>query len=82
MRSIMHHTNDITKYCACASAQKREDYNSTKKKPKLAAKDASMSSRMRYSALLRSSKTTMIISTTDAVLLSPPTQSQNVNASF
>lgn len=82
MRSIMAHTNDITKYCACASAQKQEDYNIAKKGPKIAAKDSSMSAKMRYSVYLRTVRSTAVIVPPNPALLPPTTRSQKVSASF
>ena len=82
MRSIMSHTNDITKYCACASAQKQQEYDSVKKAPKIAARDSGMTAKMRYSVYLRTSPTKAVIVPTDPALLIPTTRPQNVSASF
>jgi hypothetical protein len=50
--------NDITKYCACISAQKAAEY----KQLKTGGNDPSISQRMRYSQRINSEKFSSILS--------------------
>lgn len=74
MLSIMKRTNNIDKYCACAAALKKQ---TTKKRFVSGGNNPQISQRLRYSEIVRTSRTTEII-----VPLERPVIVQTVSPSF
>ena len=56
MSSIMKHTNDINKYCACSKALKTLQTEESKKTMPKSVLDSTMSKRMKYSVYVQTSK--------------------------
>ena len=74
MLSIMKRTNNIDKYCACASALKK---NTTNKRLVSGGNNPQISQKIRYSEIVRTSRTKEII-----VPLERPVIVQTVSPSF
>jgi len=61
MASIMKHTNDINKYCACANKLKALQTEEAKKTMPKSVIDSSMSKRMKYSVYVQTNKYQRIV---------------------
>lgn len=72
MSSIMKHTNDINKYCACANKLKALQTEEAKKTMPKSRLDASMSKRMKYSVYVQTNKYQRVVDEIAVARIRPP----------
>jgi hypothetical protein len=72
MSSIMKHTNDINKYCACANKLKALQTEEAKKTMPKSVVDASMTKRMKYSVYVQTNKYQRVVDENVIQRIRPP----------